>query len=170
MPLADAMSVLHQAATPAIRVSTTSPVYISSPQSFSPIAIRRPTSAHASAGALARTGGCGHNPHSRARHPAGSLNPASMRSRSCPASPLVPRDLTEASRFPRERKCDSLFGPQGVGAAMVWRLGQSDPKDLRARVLTAVDGGMAARAAASFSGSACRPSTRRWSHVGAPAK
>lgn len=45
-------------------------------------------------------------------------------------------------------KCDSLFGPQGVGAAMVWRRGQSYSQDLRARVLAAVDGGMAARSAA----------------------
>jgi hypothetical protein len=41
------------------------------------------------------------NPHSRTRHPAGSLNPASMRSR-LPLRPTpVPRDLTEASRFRR---------------------------------------------------------------------
>src|SRR6204780_5377420 len=45
--------------------------------------------------------------------------------------------------------CDSLFGPQDVGAAMVWRQGQSYSQDLRARVLAAVDGGMAARWAAS---------------------
>jgi transposase len=35
-----------------------------------------------------------------------------------------------------------------LGAAMVWRQGQSYSEDLRARVLAAVDGGMAARAAA----------------------
>src|SRR5713226_8450684 len=35
------------------------------------------------------------------------------------------------------------------GAAMVWRQGQSYSEDLRARVLAAIDGGMAARAAAS---------------------
>ena len=34
------------------------------------------------------------------------------------------------------------------GAAMAWRQGQSYSEDLRARVLAAVDGGMAARAAA----------------------
>src|ERR1044071_7759441 len=45
-------------------------------------------------------------------------------------------------------KCDSLSGPQVVGAAMVWRQGQSYSEDLRARVLAAVDGGLAARAAA----------------------
>jgi transposase len=45
--------------------------------------------------------------------------------------------------------CDSLFGPQDVGAAMVWRQGQSYSQDLRARVLAAVDDGMAARSAAS---------------------
>src|ERR1700691_2328725 len=45
--------------------------------------------------------------------------------------------------------CDSLFGPQDVGAAMVWRQGQSYSEDLRGRVLAAVDGGMAARSAAS---------------------
>jgi transposase len=45
--------------------------------------------------------------------------------------------------------CDSLFGPQDVGAAMVWRQGKSYSQDLRARVLAAVDGGMAARSAAS---------------------
>src|SRR6202035_1473389 len=36
-----------------------------------------------------------------------------------------------------------------LGAAMAWRQGQSYSEDLRARVLGAVDGGMAARAAAS---------------------
>jgi transposase len=45
-------------------------------------------------------------------------------------------------------KCDSLPWPQGVGAAMGWRQGQSYSEDLRARVLAAVDGGMAARAVA----------------------
>ena len=35
-----------------------------------------------------------------------------------------------------------------LGAAMAWRQGQSYSEDLRARVLGAVDGGMAARAAA----------------------
>src|SRR4051812_14503090 len=47
-------------------------------------------------------------------------------------------------------KCDSLSGPQVVGAAMVWRQGQSYSEDLRARVLAAVDGGLAARAAAQL--------------------
>lgn len=36
-----------------------------------------------------------------------------------------------------------------LGAAMVWRQGQSYSEDLRARVLAAIDGGMAARSAAS---------------------
>ena len=36
-----------------------------------------------------------------------------------------------------------------LGVAMAWRQGQSYSEDLRGRVLTAVDGGMAARAAAS---------------------
>src|SRR5437016_13201425 len=45
--------------------------------------------------------------------------------------------------------CDSLRRPQHVGAAMAWRRGQSYSEDLRGRVLAAVDGGMAARAAAS---------------------
>src|SRR5215203_2888858 len=36
-----------------------------------------------------------------------------------------------------------------LGAAMVWRQGQSYSQDLRARVLAAIDGGMAARLAAS---------------------
>jgi transposase len=36
------------------------------------------------------------------------------------------------------------------GAAMVWRQGQSYSEDLRGRVLAAVDGGMAARAAAKL--------------------
>src|SRR5439155_2014 len=36
-----------------------------------------------------------------------------------------------------------------LGAAMAWRQGQSYSEGLRARVLVAVDGGMAARAAAS---------------------
>jgi len=35
-----------------------------------------------------------------------------------------------------------------LGAAMVWRQGQSYSEDLRARVLAAVDGGMAVRSAA----------------------
>src|SRR3954449_11353174 len=35
-----------------------------------------------------------------------------------------------------------------LGAAMAWRQGQSYSEDLRARVLAAVDGGLAARAAA----------------------
>ena len=47
-------------------------------------------------------------------------------------------------------KCDSLTGPQAVGAAMGWRQGQSYSEDLRARVLAAVDGGMTARAAAKL--------------------
>ena len=45
-------------------------------------------------------------------------------------------------------KCDSLSEPQDVGMAMAWRQGQSYSEDLRGRVLAAVDGGMAARAAA----------------------
>src|SRR5437868_8094227 len=36
-----------------------------------------------------------------------------------------------------------------LGAAMVWRQGQSYSEDLRTRVLAAIDGGMAARSAAS---------------------
>ena len=36
-----------------------------------------------------------------------------------------------------------------LGVAMAWRQGQSYSEDLRGRVLAAVDGGMAARAAAS---------------------
>jgi transposase len=36
-----------------------------------------------------------------------------------------------------------------LGAAMAWRQGQSYSQDLRARVLAAIDGGMAARSAAS---------------------
>ena len=44
--------------------------------------------------------------------------------------------------------CDSLPRPQHVGAVMAWRRGQSYSEDLRGRVLAAVDGGMAARAAA----------------------
>jgi transposase len=36
-----------------------------------------------------------------------------------------------------------------LGASMVWRQGQSYSEDLRARVLAAIDGGMAARSAAS---------------------
>jgi transposase len=47
-------------------------------------------------------------------------------------------------------KYDSLLGPQAVGAVMVWRQGQSYSEDLRARVLAAVDGGMAARTAAEL--------------------
>jgi transposase len=37
-----------------------------------------------------------------------------------------------------------------LGAAMTWRQGQSYSEDLRARVLAAVDGGLAARAAAKL--------------------
>src|SRR6266851_7490887 len=37
-----------------------------------------------------------------------------------------------------------------LGVAMAWRQGQSYSEDLRARVLAAIDGGMAARAAASL--------------------
>src|ERR1700744_5247149 len=37
-----------------------------------------------------------------------------------------------------------------MGAAMGWRQGQAYSDDLRARVLAAVDGGMAARSAASM--------------------
>src|SRR5690348_4529215 len=70
-----------------------------------------------------------------------------MRSRRAPLVISSSRDLTEASRFPVEMKCDSLGLPQAVGAAMAWRRGQSYSEDLRARVLAAVDGGMAARAA-----------------------
>ena len=40
-------------------------------------------------------------------------------------------------------------GHKMLGAAMAWRQGQSYSEDLRARVLVAVDGGMAARAVAS---------------------
>jgi transposase len=47
-------------------------------------------------------------------------------------------------------KCDSLSRLQAVGIAMVWRQGQSYSEDLRARVLAAVDGGMAVRAAAKL--------------------
>src|SRR5579863_9452901 len=39
-------------------------------------------------------------------------------------------------------ECDSMAGPQAVGAAMVWRQGQSYSEDLRARVLAAIDGGV----------------------------
>src|SRR5216684_2490380 len=46
--------------------------------------------------------------------------------------------------------CDSLFRPQDAGgAAMGWRQGQSYSEDLRGRVLAAIDGGLAARTAAS---------------------
>jgi hypothetical protein len=51
--------------------------------------------------------------------------------------------------FLDQAKYDSLTRPQDVGAAMVWRQGQSYSQDLRARVLAAVDGGMTARSAAS---------------------
>jgi transposase len=51
--------------------------------------------------------------------------------------------------FRNQRKCDSLsLVARCWGAAMAWRRGQSYSEDLRARVLAAVDGGMAARAAA----------------------
>src|SRR5260370_42019691 len=58
-----------------------------------------------------------HNLHSRARHPAGSLNPASMRSPDGLPSPPAPRDLTEASRF---TKC-------GIGDS--WEVGLGEPTD-----------------------------------------
>src|SRR5258707_14213933 len=41
--------------------------------------------------------------------PAGSLNPASMRSLLVPPTQFVPRDLTEASRLRRFRVTDSLW-------------------------------------------------------------
>src|ERR1043166_9071228 len=60
-------------------------------------------------------------------------------------SPLAPPRIrhTRGRRFPLPR-------PQHMGAAMAWRRGQSYiySEDLRGRVLAAVDGGMAARAAA----------------------
>ena len=46
-------------------------------------------------------------PIALARHLAGSLNPASMRSRLRLATASVPRDLTEASRFPDRELRDS---------------------------------------------------------------
>ena len=52
--------------------------------------------------------------------------------------------------FAREMKCDSLPGPQGVGDNDGLAPGQSYSEDLRGRVLAAVDGGMAARAAAKL--------------------
>ena len=52
--------------------------------------------------------------------------------------------------FRRERKYDSLPPPQDVGAGMAWRQGQSYSEDLRGRVLAAVDGGLAVRAAAKL--------------------
>ena len=54
-------------------------------------------------------------PIDRARHPAGSLNPASMRSRSSYPDRLCRRDLTEASRFPPERFRDSFNSHQMWG-------------------------------------------------------
>src|ERR1700755_2222992 len=45
--------------------------------------------------------------------------------------------------------CDSLLPVTRCGAAMGWRQGQAYSDDLRTRILAAVDGGMAARAAAS---------------------
>jgi transposase len=54
--------------------------------------------------------------------------------------------------FLSEGMCDSLSGPQDVGAAMGWRQGQSYWEDLRPRVLAALDGGMAARSAAGVFG------------------
>jgi len=48
-------------------------------------------------------------------------------------------------------KCGSLSVATSCGgAAMAWRRGQSYSEDLRARVLAAIDGGMAARAAAEL--------------------
>jgi hypothetical protein len=80
-----------------------------------PLAIRRPRSSPASADGGTRNGRHRHNPHSRACHPAASLNPASMRSPSRLRPTPVPRDLTEASRFPSQLKCDSLPRVQDVG-------------------------------------------------------
>jgi hypothetical protein len=50
--------------------------------------------------------------------------------------------------FQNEEKYGSLLPTQDVGVGVAWRQGHSYPEDLRARVLAAVDGGMAARAAA----------------------
>jgi hypothetical protein len=72
---------------------------------------------HASADGGSRTSRHRYNPHSRARHPAGSLNPASMRSRSRLRPTPVPRDLTEASRFPRGVVSDSRCW-LGLGASI----------------------------------------------------
>src|SRR5271170_7750740 len=78
------------------------------------------------------------------------------------ANPLIARSPT-TQRIARESpywlesqknssmihgRSDSLTRPQDVGAAMGWRQGQSYSEDPRARVLAAIDSGMAARSAA----------------------
>ena len=82
VPFAVKASIRQVAGLAAITGSTTSPARLRRPQSPSPLAIRRPRSSPASADGGTRTSRHRYNPHSRARHPAGSLNPASMRSRS----------------------------------------------------------------------------------------
>jgi hypothetical protein len=64
--MADAVKAIRQGVEQKAAINSSAPRYFCRPQSSSPIAISRPTSAHASAGALARHG---HNPHSHARTP-----------------------------------------------------------------------------------------------------
>jgi len=76
---------------------------------------------------------------------AASLNPASMRSRPRPPSASVPRDLTEASRFPNRRDFDSTCWLGGGQQEMAKPYSQ----DLRDRVIDAVKRGEMSRRAAA---------------------
>jgi hypothetical protein len=88
-----------------------------SPGPSLPLSANRPRPLHVAADLVPRTGRRTHNPHSGTRHPAGSLNPASMRSQSRPAPRPAPRDLTEPSRFPGIGFSDSRCW-LGLGASI----------------------------------------------------
>ncbi len=99
VPFAVKAPIRQVAGLAAITGSTASLAQLCRPPSPPPPAIRRPRSSPAAADRGTRTNRHRHNPHSRAHHPAGSLNSASMRSRSRLRPTPVPRDLIEASRF-----------------------------------------------------------------------
>ncbi len=115
----DAAPSRHATGLAGIGAKTTSPARICRSPSSSLIAINPPRSLRASPDAGSRTERRRHNPHSRARHPAGSLNPASMRSRFVPSTPFVPRDLTEAPRFPAAGEITGKYSNQADPAS--WR-------------------------------------------------
>jgi hypothetical protein len=113
----------------AITGRTTSPARLRHPQSSPPRAISGPTSPTAFADGGSRTGRHRHNPHSLPRHPAGSLNPASMRSRPC-RSPSPRRATSQKPPDSRRRRfviLMSVFKGEDVwlqallaGARILW--------------------------------------------------